>query len=239
MLALISKLRTRNPDCLQDAAEIKRGVLFDKSLLTDSKISENSHPYFEGDIYRYSTHLVAPQWVEYGPKMKEYPKEFKWFSGPRILLRRLVNRQQRLMASLISEPAVTNKNLYSMLPLGSESIQYLLGILNSRLFSRLYLAQVSQATKDDFPQVTIRDVGKLPLRRIASANARDKTLHDQMVQLVQTMLDLNKKLQTAKTAHDKTLLERRIAATDNQIDQLVYKLYDLTEEEIAIIEGTS
>jgi hypothetical protein len=56
---------------------------------------------------------------------------------------------------------------------------------------------------------------------------------------IQTMLDLNKTLQTAKTAHDKTLLERRITATDNRIDQLVYKLYDLTEEEIAIVEGTS
>ena len=53
------------------------------------------------------------------------------------------------------------------------------------------------------------------------------------------MLDLNKNLQTAKTAHDKNLLQRRIAATDNQIDQLVYKLYDLTEEEIAVVEATS
>ena len=56
---------------------------------------------------------------------------------------------------------------------------------------------------------------------------------------IETMLDPNKKLQTAKTAHDKTLLERRIAAADNRIDQLVYKLYALTEEDIAIVEGTS
>jgi hypothetical protein len=34
-----------------------------------------------------------------------------------------------------------------------------------------------------------------------------------------------------------TPLQRQIAATDNQIDQLVYKLYELTEEEIKIIEG--
>jgi hypothetical protein len=35
---------------------------------------------------------------------------------------------------------------------------------------------------------------------------------------------------------ERTLLQRRIEATDQQIDRLVYELYDLTEEEIAIVE---
>jgi len=34
-----------------------------------------------------------------------------------------------------------------------------------------------------------------------------------------------------------TMLQRRIAATDRQIDCLVYELYGLTEEEIRIVEG--
>jgi len=29
----------------------------------------------------------------------------------------------------------------------------------------------------------------------------------------------------------------KLAATDTQIDQMVYKLYNLTEEEIRIVEG--
>ena len=33
-------------------------------------------------------------------------------------------------------------------------------------------------------------------------------------------------------------LARQIQATDNQIDQLVYELYELTEEEIKIVEET-
>ena len=39
------------------------------------------------------------------------------------------------------------------------------------------------------------------------------------------------------TAND--LLQREIAATDRMIDQLVYQLYDLTDEEIKIVEGES
>ena len=57
-----------------------------------------------------------------------------------------------------------------------------------------------------------------------------------MVQLVEQMLDLNKQLLNAKTDHEKTLIQRQIDATDSQIDKLVYELYDLTPEEIAIVE---
>ena len=35
------------------------------------------------------------------------------------------------------------------------------------------------------------------------------------------------------------MLQRQIEATDRQIDQLVYDLYELTPEEIAIIEADS
>ena len=36
---------------------------------------------------------------------------------------------------------------------------------------------------------------------------------------------------------DKKLLEQRVAIIDKQIDKAVYKLYDLTEEEVKIVEG--
>jgi hypothetical protein len=106
-------------------------------------------------------------------------------------------------------------------------------VLNSRLISYLYINQVTQASKDDFPQVTIKDVLSLPFPDVSE----DKARHDRMVALVDQMLSLNKKLATAKTEHDKTTLQRQIDATDHQIDKLVYELYELTDEEIKIVEG--
>jgi len=38
-----------------------------------------------------------------------------------------------------------------------------------------------------------------------------------------------------KTSHDQRMLQRQIDATDKHIDALVYELYELTEEEIAIL----
>jgi hypothetical protein len=59
-----------------------------------------------------------------------------------------------------------------------------------------------------------------------------------MVAMVNQMLQFHEDLASAKTAHEKTLLERQIAATDRQIDTLVYELYGLTGDEIAIVEGS-
>src|ERR1035437_2019993 len=164
MVELAAKFQKHCRRTCADVVEMKRGVLFDRSLLTSKKSGTNSHRYFEGDVYRYQLNFVAPSWVEFGSDMKERPQEFRWFESERILLRRLVNRQQRLMATLVTETFITNKNLYSLLPKrGAPAIRALLGILNSFLLSRLYIEAVSQATKDDFPQVTITDLLRLPI----------------------------------------------------------------------------
>ena len=51
------------------------------------------------------------------------------------------------------------------------------------------------------------------------------------------MLTLHKQLPSATTEHERKMLQRQITATDEEIDQLVYALYGLTAEEIAIVEG--
>jgi len=51
------------------------------------------------------------------------------------------------------------------------------------------------------------------------------------------MLGLNKKIQTAKGSH-KDQIQRQIEKTDKEIDDIVYRLYDITDEEKKIIEVT-
>jgi len=210
MAGLLSRLNGRVGTRGRDLFGMKRGVLFDPGLLQQRKISENSHRYFEGSVYRYRLDWSAPRWVEFGPGMREYPRDFFWFTGKRILLRRLVNRRRRLMAAFTDRTVITNKNLYSIRPREDVSPYCLLGILNSRLMSRLYLSQVAQASKDDFPQITIRDVLDLPFPRVQPGRLAD---------LVGQMLE------------DPT------GETDRQIDRQVYDLYGLTEAEIRAVEN--
>jgi hypothetical protein len=205
-----------------DVLEIKRGVLFDRQLLTPEKRGQNSYAYFEGDVYRYELNYNAPRWVEFGPEMTERPSEAKWFTDERILLRRLVNRRQRLMATHAIEPFITNKNLYSGLLKSPEfSLKLILGLLNSALVSRLYIESVSQASKDDFPQVTITDVSALPFpSSISPAQQAELTAK------VDAIL-------AAKRAGDAA----RVTTLEAEIDAIVYRLYGLAAPEIALIEG--
>jgi hypothetical protein len=109
----------------------------------------------------------------------------------------------------------------------------ILAILNSRLISRIYLAQVTQATKDDFPQVTIQDVLALPW---------PDTAYDRLAELAQLALKhqrLTEALATARFDRERDVLGNAVAKTDRDIDELVYQLYGLTPEEIALVEGTS
>ncbi len=57
-----------------------------------------------------------------------------------------------------------------------------------------------------------------------------------MAELVEEMLALHKKLALAKAPHDQTVLQRQIAATDRQLDRLVYERYGLTAAAIRIVD---
>ena len=214
-----------------DIMMMKRGVLFNKSLLREKKESSDYFPYFEGQIYRYSTDIKLENWIGYTDKLKEKPKDFFWFEGERILLRRLVNRRQRLMANIVEQTFITSKNLYSILP-RKENLRLILGLLNSKLISYLYINQVTQATKDDFPQVTIGDILKLPV----PDRRNGFTDKEEIIGLVNKMIQLNRSLSETYVPAIKTQIQRQIDATDAEIDRLVYELYGLTEEEIRIVE---
>ncbi|MBN2580530.1 MAG: Eco57I restriction-modification methylase domain-containing protein [Pirellulales bacterium] len=116
-----------------------------------------------------------------------------------------------------------------------ESDYYVLGLLNSKVLD-FYLKNISTVLRGGYFRYFTQYIENLPVPRINFADRKDKARHDRMVRLVETMLMLNKKLSVVRTGHDKTAIRRQIDATDRQIDRLVYELYGLTEEEIAIVE---
>ena len=119
--------------------------------------------------------------------------------------------------------------------------RYLLGILNSRLFwfaiSHISIPFGVRAGEYRY-RLIYQYMEKVPIRVIDAKNKDDRATHSDMVKLADKMLTLHQQLAAAKTPQDTTLLQRQIAATDKQIDLLVYALYGLADEEIALIEKT-
>jgi hypothetical protein len=115
-------------------------------------------------------------------------------------------------------------------------LNYLLGVLNSRLLSWFFLHRSNIAQRDDFPKIVLKETRSLPIRPINFKNPADKSRHDCMVALVENMLTLHKQLAEAKSEAERTVIQRQVESTDAEIDGLVYELYGLTQEEIKIIE---
>jgi hypothetical protein len=217
-----------------DVADIQRGVTPFK--LSSIPLSQNSSRAFNGTVRRYRLTRGDPAYIRYDESLAEY-KPPRYFMGPRLLLRELISRQFQLQATYTDEDFITNKSMQSILiACAHHDLRYLLGVLNSRLLSWFFLAVSSVGRRDDFPKIVLKQTRELPLPAVDPTTAGGKRLHAKMVELVEAMLQLHKSLAAAKTPNEKEALQRQITATDAQIDQLVYELYGLTDDEIKIVE---
>ena len=217
-----------------DVADIQRGVT--PFHLSSEKPPINGFPAFDGTVRRYKIEDSHSKFIRYDETLAEY-KPPRYFQGPRLLLRELISRQFQLQAVFTETDFITNKSMQTLL-LKNEDYQilYLLGLLNSKLISWYFLALHSVGRRDDFPKVVLKQTRELPFRKIDFSNSSDVRRHDRVVELVERILALHKQLVVAQISQEKTIIQRQIEATDRQIDQLVYELYGLTEEETKLVE---
>jgi hypothetical protein len=94
-----------------------------------------------------------------------------------------------------------------------------LALFNSKLF-KFYYHKTNSQGGDIFPQVRISSVENLPIK------LADKAAQAVIEKLVDKILEKKQKSPTADTT-----------TMEHQIDELVYKIYGLTPDEIAIVEG--
>lgn len=110
--------------------------------------------------------------------------------------------------------------------------EVLLGLVNSTLL-HWYLSRISSKFRGGWVTCTKQYFTRLPIRLPSHSNSADIS---EFLSTVETILVLYKRLDEVKSQHDRTQLQRRIEATDRQIDRLVYELYGLTDAEIKIVE---
>jgi hypothetical protein len=193
--------------------------------------------YRGGHIQRYSL-SQSNEFVHYGAWLAA-PRSPDLFISPKILMRRT---SDKLFSCLEEENAIAVNSCHIIKFVETNthlSYCYLLGLLNSTLLQKIFELQNPQMVGKVFAEIKVVYVERLPIRGIDFDDKKDLAAHDDIVKLVEKMLALHQQLAASKTPQDTTLLQRQIAATDKQIDQLVYALYGLTEEEIALVEGSA
>ena len=201
---------------INDISDSVRGILASKDQYFNIENGGNKK-VFVGKLDRYEIDKDF-QFINYDENLKEKPKNYSYFKDERILVRRIVNRQFRIMASITNEEFVTKKDIYTFRSTNIQfSNHYLLAILNSKLISFIKVNSSLSAKKDDFTQLTLSDIRNISIPPIYD-DLYFKTIINQILE------------QKNSNPNSNTHLLEQV------IDQMVYKLYELTGEEIKIVE---
>jgi hypothetical protein len=116
---------------------------------------------------------------------------------------------------------------------------YLLGLLNSRLGHFYFKATC--AGLEGKTETYLRFFGQylegFPVHVVGGEDPKEAGKRKDLEQKVSRMLDLSARLAKARSEEARGRLQRLIDRTDREIDGLVYELYGLTEEEVAIVEA--
>lgn len=210
----ISQFETK----IEDITISSRGILADKHLYTDNKINDFS-PVFNGKLDRYFLEKNRYSYIKYNNSIKEKPPTYDFFKGERILIRRIISRQFRIMATISNKEFIVKKDIYVFkVKKNKYSSKCLLAIINSKLLSYFLTKGTTSARKDDFTQITLNDIRKIGLPII------DKEKKLQIERLVDNILANNS--------------ENNMSSQEKELDRIIYNIFGLSEEEIEAVDGT-
>ena len=148
--------------------------------------------------------------------------------SPKLFVRKTGNT---IVSAIDRDNTYAEQSVYLVLPKTKIPIEYLEGILNSRLIT-YYFQNELITNPESYPYIQHYDLEKLPI--VVTEKSEEKII----VEKVKAIHKLKKAiLLEIENSNKWCELNKEIEKTNKLIDQLVYKLYGLTEEEIKIVEG--
>lgn len=167
-----------------------------------------------GNIDKYKVTAKNIQYIKYGVNLM-YPSNQEKMEAPKILLRQTSD----IIRAALDEEKYYVQNSVFIITSNTINLKYLLAILNSKLINFCYVYKNPQIGKI-FPEIKPSVIKELPIK-----NVHNEISH-LLIGIVDQIFLYNKQNQAT-------------TALEQQIDTLVYQLYDLTPHEIAIVENST
>ncbi|MCI5830451.1 MAG: Eco57I restriction-modification methylase domain-containing protein, partial [Spirochaetia bacterium] len=202
---------------------------FDRnSSISEEKINDDYLPIIDGEDIHPFDYSVPKKFFNYKKGNIKSGGDWSVYSLERIVVRQIGAVP---VVGLCEKDILASNTLYSIWSKNDEySLLYLLCILNSKTLKYIWASKYSD-NKGLFPKIKGFQLKELPIPT-ATADQQQK-----LSSLATQMLDAHRQLGLAKSEADKAMLAQRIDILDAQINALVYSLYGLTKEEIAVVEG--
>lgn len=239
---LFKKMESYNKYLGEITSEIIEGIVCKKEqILLEKPNDPLCRKFLEGkNIKKYKIDFNNKYIIFDRKKLHRARPDEVWNSDKKIIIQRISGGLHPIVAALDTENyysfASTNLILIRDDFRDIYSYELICALLNSKLINFYYVKNFTNASTLTV-NISKTFLEKIPLPLIDLNNKEDKEVNDKIVTLVDNIIALNKNLSVEKNPNSITMINRQINAIDRQIDSLVYKIYNLDESDIKIIEG--
>ena len=225
---MVIQIKEKSKKLIEFFPEISQGLIaYDKYQGQSEDIIKNRVFHFTtfakpnlkkwlwgSDVNRYLVKWNEKEWIDYCKGIAN-PRNPKFFKGKRVLVREITNPTVfcgYTEEELYHDPAnivILNSDLFD--------IKILMAILNSKITTFYHFNSSPKATKGAFPKILVEDIRNFPLPIISNS------VKIKITDMVEKII-LNKKNNIPSKQFEK------------QIDLMVYKIYQLSYDEVLIVE---
>jgi len=203
--------------------------IFDSTIKKDKFYRQ----YLRGsDINQYYLDNKIVRFIKFGEWLAEPRPAAKFDAKMKIFMRQTGDS---LIATLDDQKLLCLNNMHVLVPkseIQELELKCILGIINSKLLNWIYQNR-NPEKGEALAEVKKTNVANLPIR---SLNEIPDNTKNEISSLVDQLLKLNKELSSAKIQSQIDQLKNKIDFLRKKIDNHVYQLYDLDQEEIKQIE---
>lgn len=211
----------RRSDLIKAFGEIEGNRIVDERLWhSKEKLTPEFKQEIQGkDLSRFQ-YKESFQYVKYGKHLAGYV-DTKFFTSPRVLIMEVTRgNRYKLTSAFVRKELYNTPSIINIIhPENNETeLFFLTALINSSLFTWYHLKVHSKAqAKTSIPKILVREVRNLPFPK-SNLNLKQK------------LSELSKEAMNSDSSTIKDI--------SLDIDQLVYQLYNLTDDEIEIIESS-
>jgi hypothetical protein len=182
-------------------------------------------------VFRYANKWNKNYWILYGRNLAAPRDPVIFKAAEKIVVRQTGDS---LIATLIGKNIICRKNLHIILNNSELDLRFILALINSKLMNYVY-EYLNPERGEALAEVKKGHVEILPVPLIDLSDKRMKKAHDRLVDLANQMLAVNERI--PQLVIHRGTYEQRMRILEKEINSIVYQLYGLTDEELAIVEG--
>ncbi|GBE16944.1 hypothetical protein BMS3Abin15_00768 [bacterium BMS3Abin15] len=194
---------------------------------SETKINNNYQPVVKGrDLSRYELRWTA-KYIHYGEWLCR-ARDPVFFKSKKLFFRQTADS---IIGTYVGHPMYCIDSVHSFILPQDQSeydLLYILAILNSKFGTYLYKLFITETGKV-FAQVKLTYLRRLPIKVVP------KRIQESFISKVNHILGITEDDDYLENPQKQS----KVKAIEAEIDQLVYKLYGLTPEEIKIVESSS